>query len=433
MTLCFSIILEASQRLLDSPKVKNPMLVLVVGCLGLASNLFGFLVLGGHSHSHGHEETGKSQNDNIRGLEGGDTYHQGQTNEDHTKCKTTLQHHESSTSQERSTQPRLITRQSVRRKQYSPRSNRFSQDDFAIHPANYRQNIISAVIPHSSDYYDEESEGMDGEENYSSRETQSTESDPLIQKKSHHKHNQTHFPLKGDKHDSCHDGHRHNKLKKAKKGGHFHADLGMNAIMLHVLGDAIGNIGVIISALVIWLTDWSGRYYADPIVSLLITFIILWTTIPLTIASAKILLQATPDHIEIDDIKKDIQALSGVASCHHVHIWQLNDTQLVASMHIHFEFPIVDCSGEKYMDTARAVRECLHAYGIHSATVQPEFCGYQENAQSPPVQVTSSLRGPNRQTKCGLDADECLLKCVDDCEGKPCCSPKTTVLQCNDS
>jgi solute carrier family 30 (zinc transporter), member 1 len=150
--------------------------------------------------------------------------------------------------------------------------------------------------------------------------------------------------------------------------------MGMNAMVLHVIGDALGNIGVIVSALVIWLTTWSGRYYADPAVSLFITLIILRSTIPLTSATAKILLQATPDHIDVQDIKEDIEDIPGVVSCHHMHIWQLSDTQLVSSMHIEVSFPISEANGARYMELAKAARKCLHAYGIHSATIQPEFC-----------------------------------------------------------
>ncbi|CAL3972932.1 unnamed protein product, partial [Diplocarpon coronariae] len=68
------------------------------------------------------------------------------------------------------------------------------------------------------------------------------------------------------RHYSWHVSHNHNKLEKAKKGGHGHSheDMGMNAMILHVIGDALGNVGVIVSALVIWLANWSGKYYADP-------------------------------------------------------------------------------------------------------------------------------------------------------------------------
>lgn len=55
----------------------------------------------------------------------------------------------------------------------------------------------------------------------------------------------------------------------------------MHALLLHVLGDALGNIGVIATGLVIWQTTWKYKYYFDPIISLIITIIIFSTALPL--------------------------------------------------------------------------------------------------------------------------------------------------------
>lgn len=76
---------------------------------------------------------------------------------------------------------------------------------------------------------------------------------------------------------ALHDNHRHNNLQPSKKS----YDLGMLGVLIHVLGDAANNIGVIISALVIWLTTYPARFYADPAVSMAIAIIILMTSIPL--------------------------------------------------------------------------------------------------------------------------------------------------------
>lgn len=55
----------------------------------------------------------------------------------------------------------------------------------------------------------------------------------------------------------------------------------MLGVLIHVVGDAANNVGVIISALVIWLTTSPGRYYADPAVSMAIAIVILTTSLPL--------------------------------------------------------------------------------------------------------------------------------------------------------
>lgn len=62
---------------------------------------------------------------------------------------------------------------------------------------------------------------------------------------------------------------------------HSHGSMNMKAIMLHVMGDALGNVGVIATGLIIWLTHWSFKYYFDPIISLVITVIIFSSALPL--------------------------------------------------------------------------------------------------------------------------------------------------------
>ena len=71
IALCFSIVLEAVTRLIDPPEINNPKLILIVGSLGLASNLAGFFVLGGHGHSHGPGEDDHSHGNEARAAEEG--------------------------------------------------------------------------------------------------------------------------------------------------------------------------------------------------------------------------------------------------------------------------------------------------------------------------------------------------------------------------
>jgi len=215
--------------------------------------------------------------------------------------------------------------------------------------------------------------------------------------------------------------------------------MNMRALVLHVMGDALGNIGVIASALFIWLTDFRWRFYADPLISLIITVIILCSAIPLCKAASRILLQAVPAGISVDDIKEDISELPGIVSCHHLHVWQLSDTKLVASLHVQVGFDFKGEGSARYMTLARAVRKCLHEYGIHSSTIQPEFCldkthdhvdraEVLESESSCDEEFADDVRNGNgKGSKSGsktgsTTGDVCLLECGDDCEGgKQCC------------
>jgi zinc transporter 1 len=237
-------------------------------------------------------------------------------------------------------------------------------------------------------------------------------------------------PVKVPNHDEdIHKGHNHAQPKPKGQKGHGH-DLNMRGVFLHVMGDALGNIGVIASALFIWLTKYEWRFYVDPGISLLITIIILASAIPLCKAASRILLQAVPPGMSIDHIKEDIEGLPGVLGSHHLHVWQLSDTKIVASIHIQVDTEIKGEGSERYMNLARQVRRCLHAYGIHSSTIQPEFAPDNDvediQAQTQPSS-SADPNPPSRAASLRSDSQACLLECDDNCaRGGQCCPKKST-------
>jgi len=84
--------------------------------------------------------------------------------------------------------------------------------------------------------------------------------------------------VEGDSHGGSHQG---KPLEGAQSHGHGHGSMNMKAILLHVLGDALGNVGVIATGIIIWQTTWSYKYYFDPAISLVITMIIFSSAMPL--------------------------------------------------------------------------------------------------------------------------------------------------------
>lgn len=110
-------------------------------------------------------------------------------------------------------------------------------------------------------------------------------------------------------------GHGHYAHKhKSAKNAHGGRDLGMLGVLIHVIGDAINNVGVIVSALVIWKTDGDNRYYIDPAIGVFIAIMIFVTAIPLTKHSGGILLEIAPGDINVDDVKHDIEMVSSFES-----------------------------------------------------------------------------------------------------------------------
>lgn len=150
------------------------------------------------------------------------------------------------------------------------------------------------------------------------------------------------------------------------------SQLNMRAVFLHVLGDALGSVIVIISALVILFVDKDWVYYLDPAMSIVMVCIILSTTIPLLKEAALILLQTVPTHIKVKDIREKILKIEGVQAVHEFHVWQLTGNRLIASAHITCHNP------HEYMTLAGKVKDLFHREGIHSTTIQPEFSDNME-------------------------------------------------------
>lgn len=92
-----------------------------------------------------------------------------------------------------------------------------------------------------------------------------------------------------------------------------------------------------------------------------------------------ILLQAVPSTISLDKIREDIGEVDGVWFVHELHVWQLSEDKIVASVHVD-----VDCDKE-YKALAYKIREILHKHGVHSSTIQPEFYDSKTAARVRPI------------------------------------------------
>lgn len=150
------------------------------------------------------------------------------------------------------------------------------------------------------------------------------------------------------------------------------SQLNMRGVFLHILGDALGSVIVIISALIIWFAEGGWKYYVDPAMSIGMVVLILATTIPLLRESGLILLQTVPTHIQVKDIKEKLEQISGVLAVHEFHVWQLAGNRIIASAHVRCQ------NIEEYMQVAGKIKELFHNEGIHSTTIQPEFVEFEE-------------------------------------------------------
>ncbi|XP_043075208.1 zinc transporter 1a [Puntigrus tetrazona] len=208
------------------------------------------------------------------------------------------------------------------------------------------------------------------------------------------------------------------------------SQLNMRGVFLHVLGDALGSVIVVINAIIfilVWKPCEPGNVcenpcvsqhcadhslnissaaanstsvkgpcwvlYLDPTLCIIMVCILLYTTYPLLKESALILLQTVPKQIDMHQLNSRLRELEGVLAVHELHIWQLAGSRIIATAHIKCHDPA------SYMDVAKRIKDFFHDEGIHATTIQPEF-----------VTVNSESR-----------ASLCELSCRTQCARKLCC------------
>ena len=108
-------------------------------------------------------------------------------------------------------------------------------------------------------------------------------------------------------------------------------DINVRGAFLHMLADTLVSVGVVVSGVIIALTGWN---VVDPIVSLIIAFIILWSTWSLLTASLRLIVDGTPEGIEPDEIQQLMAAEEHVDEVHHLHVWAISTTDNALTAHI---------------------------------------------------------------------------------------------------
>ncbi len=110
-----------------------------------------------------------------------------------------------------------------------------------------------------------------------------------------------------------------------------HDDLNIKGAFIHLLGDALISIGVVIAACITYFTHW---LWIDPVMGLLIVLIILWGTWGLLRDSVRLILDAIPHHINVTGIENFLQSFNGVKAVHDLHIWGLSTKEIALTAHL---------------------------------------------------------------------------------------------------
>ncbi|VVB88139.1 Zinc transporter ZitB [uncultured archaeon] len=112
---------------------------------------------------------------------------------------------------------------------------------------------------------------------------------------------------------------------------HGHHDLNIKGVYLHVIGDALASLAVICGALVIIFT---GKTIVDPLLSILIGMMLVYSALRLVLGSARILLEFAPKHVDADRLKDIMMQVEGVKGVHDIHIWSICSNIHAMSAHV---------------------------------------------------------------------------------------------------
>jgi cobalt-zinc-cadmium efflux system protein len=146
-------------------------------------------------------------------------------------------------------------------------------------------------------------------------------------------------------------------------------NLNVRGAFLHMLGDLLSSVGVIVAALLIFLYHWT---VADPVISIAISLIILYGAARLCQQSAYILLEFTPSHIDLAEVRSDLMKVPGVEDAHDIHAWTISSGVYAMSAHLRVsDQPVSACSC-----ILKACEDLLRTkYQIRHTTFQLEYEG----------------------------------------------------------
>ena len=107
-------------------------------------------------------------------------------------------------------------------------------------------------------------------------------------------------------------------------------NLSVRGALLHVLSDLLGSVGVIASSLVIVATGWNA---ADAVASMIIAVLILVSSFGLIREAVDVLMEAVPRHIDLDELRRTLEAVPGATEVHDLHVWSLTTGHCALSAH----------------------------------------------------------------------------------------------------
>ncbi|XP_042633048.1 zinc transporter 4-like isoform X2 [Cyprinus carpio] len=187
-------------------------------------------------------------------------------------------------------------------------------------------------------------------------------------------HGHSHGGLSGG-HSHSHDngkknGHsksnaNHYDVEKHGSGKRQQANASVRAAFVHVIGDLLQSVSVLVSALIIF---FKPEYkIADPICTFLFSLFVLGTTVTIMRDIIIVLMEGTPAGVNYNEVREQLLRVKGVKAVHNLHIWALTMNQAVLSAHV-----AIDDTVEPQEVLREMTQTCFTSYNFHSVTIQLE-------------------------------------------------------------
>jgi len=169
-------------------------------------------------------------------------------------------------------------------------------------------------------------------------------------------------------------GHEHEHSEGESETEHEREDLNVRSAFLHVVGDAVSSVGVIVAAGLIWYTGWQ---WVDPLMSVLIGILILFSSWRVLKSSLHILVEGVPEGLSVEKIGQSMASVPGVQDVHDLHVWSICSGHIALSAHIITDnLPLAESDG-----IMAELKQRIAHFGIEHTTIQFECaaCGQGAN------------------------------------------------------
>ncbi len=143
--------------------------------------------------------------------------------------------------------------------------------------------------------------------------------------------------------------------------------MNMRSAYLHMFVDMLTSVAVLIGGFTIRYLGW---IWIDGVLSIIIAVYLVFSSWDIFYKSIRIFMQFTPSHINIEEIAQKITSVNGVKNMHHVHVWQLDDHEMMLEAHLDLD---EDYAITRFEQILEKVEEILGQYKIHHFNIQPEL------------------------------------------------------------